>query len=317
MTSGFSSSAIAGPSRTTIDDCTWACYFTDSVRHLVIEACNAWVRQDTVKWFEFESRFLDPSLPRSQFYLYASTLEKLTGLKFGAYEDPEEYMPEMDSLNANLDISARNTIKEYYRCLFRLSGRFKCYPPEFRHEMDSLWDRLSDKNSLDTAELIQKLQNLNLKLKSLGISRSIHTKVIETETIKDSWFFKTLNRHFKRSDKPFFSILLTQLKEQELHDSDFFPMAFDILNVMQIKYCHWDVLYISQYDFINEINYRKYRLYLLSLFETYLNSELCFKSVPRQFREDVYTQFYKSDFSNVSETKELEKVLNQLSLKLN
>lgn len=252
-------------------------------------------------------------MPQSQFYLYCGTLEYLSGIWFGVYEDPEEYAPSIDS-NVSIDERYRRSIIiDFYNKILNQQLIFKHYPVQFEHYFDTLFLVSLQSNRLDTTLFNVLAKRLNKEIVDSNISIKVQSKIFKLNQTERGKYYEQFNKNFKDRNRSYFTHIQTELLDNSLSDSDFFEISFDLFRTIQLNfYPNKDVI-ITEYSFINNLNYGNLRQYFIFFFRCYFNSELCFKNIPNSKSNYVFLHAFREDYSNLNRENELLEVFNRLN----
>lgn len=299
--------------KTYTNECEWACYFNDSIRTNVVKICNSWINRDTNLNYLIINSMVENKLPKSQFYLYASTYEYLSGLYFGAYEDPDEYNPKLDNDSSKVESLRMRIISEFYKRMLNHGYLFKNYPIQYQHYFDTLLMTSIRNDYFDSLLFDELIEALSKEIESNNIS--INLKV-EVYNLSDNHYAYDFSKAFSKKNKKYFIHLMEVLKDDNLPDSSFFEISSALFEVVKLKFFSDSMVKLTDLTFINDINYKAYKKYLVFFFESYFNSKLSFLNIPSDLSDYVYVSFFKSDYSNLNERDELICLLNGLAHKI-
>ncbi len=299
----------ANSTRVSCEDCK---FYHDSIYTYVSHVCESWIKKDTLKIVEFQKRFLDKNLPKSQFYYFSNMLEYLSGISFGAYEDSEEYAPSLDNDSNLHEIIRREIITDFYKIIFNNKYIFCHYPVQYKYYFDTLLSISFEKDKLDTILCKNLIESLNTDIERNNILLIGKIYPYKLGEVNVSTYYTEFSAKFVLKDKDYFSNILFRLEDRFTDDTSFFEIANALFNVIQLKFYPDSPILISDYGFVNERNNGALKKYLTFFFKIYFDSKLCFTEIPLDKRDYIYQHYYKTDYNNIDFDDELRNVINEL-----
>jgi len=266
-------------------DCKWACFYPDTTRQNILQFAKAWAKKDTQFLYKVLKHLRSPSIKRSEFFLYLSTIESLTNFWLGVSPDPEEYSPYFDQepYNAPDKFSEKKLLLDYLdNCIYDIL-LFKRYPEKnflrFDYILITAWSR----DSLSVYQIMMMKDSIYKEVAFKEYNNNFEVLVLPSFAVD-----YTTNFNFNNKNTLAIENILDSLNNRNTNSKDFFQLSFEIFQYLNLDIQQLPRLSIYPFELINSVEYTHYRKNWLNFLTVYFYSPYKFKYFEKGKAQSIY-----------------------------